>query len=251
VADRASGQPSIILQHFKLVETKEHNMRSTNPIGALFAKSPFKPIQAHMRVVKECVAEVPGLFQALIDANQEELEARKNAIFDKEHEADELKNELRTRLPKSLLMPVDRRDLLSVLGMQDSIADTAQDIAGLLVERDMEVHPDMKEPLVKFVQRCVDTCNEAAAIIEELDELVEMGFRGREAGRVEDMVAKLNTIEDETDEMGMALTRTLFAKEDDMKPVSVMFWYQLIQWIGDLADYSEKVGDRLRLLIAR
>jgi hypothetical protein len=43
----------------------------------------------------------------------------------------------------------------------------------------------------------------------------------------------------------------LFAQEDNMKPVSVMFWYQLIQWVGDLADYAEKVGDRLRLLIAR
>ena len=48
----------------------------------------------------------------------------------------------------------------------------------------------------------------------------------------------------------MQLTRTLFAQEDSIKPVSVMFWYQLIQWIGDLADYAEKVGDRLRLLIA-
>jgi uncharacterized protein Yka (UPF0111/DUF47 family) len=28
-------------------------------------------------------------------------------------------------------------------------------------------------------------------------------------------------------------------------------WYQIIEWIGDLADYAEKVGDRLRLLIAR
>jgi uncharacterized protein Yka (UPF0111/DUF47 family) len=27
-------------------------------------------------------------------------------------------------------------------------------------------------------------------------------------------------------------------------------WYQLIEWVGDLADYAEKVGDRLRLLIA-
>ena len=88
-------------------------------------------------------------------------------------------------------------------------------------------------------------------IIEELDELVEMGFRGREANQVEDMVADLNRIEDETDQMGMELSRTLFAQEDSMKPVSVMFWYQLIQWIGDLADYAEKVGDRLRLLLAR
>jgi len=226
-------------------------MKSTNPMAALFGKSPFKPIQEHMRIVTECVSEVPALFQALVDGDQAKLEAQKTAIFEKEHAADVLKNELRGRLPKSMLLAVDRRDLLDVLGMQDSIADTAQDIAGLLVERQMEVPDGMAEPLLALVNRCLDTCNQAGKIIEELDELVEMGFRGREASQVEDMVAELNRIEDETDEMGMALTRSLFAQEDSMKPVSVMFWYQLIQWVGDLADYAEKVGDRLRLLIAR
>jgi predicted phosphate transport protein (TIGR00153 family) len=226
-------------------------MKSTNPMAALFGKSPFKPIQEHMRIVTDCVGEVPALFQALVDGDQAKLETQKAVIFEKEHAADALKNELRGRLPKSMLMPVDRRDLLEVLGMQDSIADTAQDIAGLLVERRMEVPEGMGEPLMALVSRCLDTCNQAGKIIEELDELVEMGFRGREASQVEDMVAELNRIEDETDEMGMALTRSLFAQEDSMKPVSVMFWYQLIQWIGDLADYAEKVGDRLRLLLAR
>ena len=226
-------------------------MKSTNPMAALFGKSPFKPMQEHMRIVLECVAEVPPLFQALVDGDAKKVEAQKELIFEKEHAADALKNELRGRLPKSMLMPVDRRDLLDVLGMQDSIADTAQDIAGLLVERRMKVPKGMGEPLLAMVNRCVDTCAQAGKIIEELDELVEMGFRGREATQVEDMVAELNRIEDETDEMGMALSRTLFSQEDDMKPVSVMFWYQLIQWIGDLADYAEKVGDRLRLLLAR
>ena len=225
-------------------------MKSTNPMAALFGKSPFKPIQAHMRVVTDCVAEVPGLFEALIDGDQARLEAQKDLIFEKEQAADEIKNQLRGQLPRSLLMPVDRRDLLDVLAMQDSIADTAQDIAGLLVERKMEVPSGMAEPLQAFVGRCVDTCNKAATIIEELDELVQMGFRGREASRVEEMVEALNKIEDETDEMGMQLTRSLFAQEDSMSPVSVMFWYQLIQWIGDIADYAEKVGDRLRLLLA-
>ena len=119
------------------------------------------------------------------------------------------------------------------------------------MERDMSVPDDMKDDLVAFVQRCVETCNQAASIIAELDELIETGFRGGEAGKVEEMVAKLSEIEDQTDEMGMALARNLFSKEDEMKPVSVIFWYQMIQWIGDLADYSEKVGDRMRLLIAR
>lgn len=226
-------------------------MRSTNPIAALFGKSPFKPLQQHMRIATECVAEVPALFQALIDGNAAGVEAQKDKIFAKEGEADTLKNDLRDHLPKSLFMPVDRRDLLEVLSMQDSIADTAQDIAGLLVERKMEIPPGMAEPLMKLVTRCVDACEQAHKIIEEIDELVEMGFGGREAAQVEAMVTELSRIEGETDVMGMELSRRLFAQEDTMKPVSVMFWYQLIQWIGDLADYAEKVGDRLRLLMAR
>ena len=226
-------------------------MKTTNPMAALFGKSPFKPIQAHMRIVMECVSEVPALFQALVDGDQAKLEAQKNLIFEKEQGADEIKNQLRGQLPKSLLMPVDRRDLLDVLAMQDSIADTAQDIAGLLMERKMDVPQGMAEPLMTLVTRCVDTCNQAGKIIEELDELVEIGFRGREVSKVEEMVDALNKIEDETDDLGMNLARSLFAQEDSMSPVSVMFWYQMIQWIGDLADYAEKVGDRLRLLLAR
>ncbi|HHH37970.1 MAG TPA: TIGR00153 family protein [Sedimenticola sp.] len=226
-------------------------MRTTNPIASLLGSSPFKPLQAHMRIVRECVAEVPGLFDALIAGDQEKVAEHKKQIFAKEQEADDLENNLREHLPKSLFMPVDRRDLLDLLDTQDSIADTAQDIAGMMMERDMAVPDGMADPLKALVQRCVDTCNHAATIIEELDELIETGFRGREASKVDEMVQELGRIEDETDEMGMALARTLFSKEDEMSAVSVIFWYQMIQWIGDLADFAEKVGDRMRLMIAR
>ena len=171
-------------------------MRTTNPMAALFGKSPFKPIQEHMRIVKDCVADVPGLFGALVEGDKAKLEAAKTSIFEKEQAADDLKNELRGHLPKSILMPVDRRDLLTVLGMQDSIADTAQDIAGLLVERDMSVPANMVEDLRTLVRRCVDTCQASASIVGEIDELIETGFRGKEASKVEEMVEKLGKIED-------------------------------------------------------
>jgi len=226
-------------------------MRTTNPIASLLGSSPFKPMQAHMRIVNECISHVPALFEALIAGDQAEVVKMKEIIFAKEQEADDLENELRARLPKSLFMPVDRRDLLELLDMQDYMADTAQDIAGLMIERDMTVPEGMAEPLRELVQRCVDVCDLARKIIEEMDELIEAGFSGREAASVLKMVEQLSAMEDETDEMGVKLTQRLFAKEDDMKPVSVMFWYQMIQWIGDLADYAEKAGDRMRLLIAR
>jgi len=208
-------------------------------------------MQEHMRTVRKCAAQVTKLFEALCDGDQEKVEVIKDRIFELENEADAIKNELRAHLPKSLFMPVDRRDLLEVLDHQDDIADTAQDIAGLLVERRMEVADGMREPLLNLVRRCVDACDQATRIIERLDELVETGFRGPDSESVIEMVDQLNKIESDTDQMGLELTRSLFAHEDDMKPVSVVFWYDLITMIGEMADSSEKIGNRLRLLLAR
>ena len=202
-------------------------------------------------MVVQCVDEVPGLFEALTSENRAEVEAIKDRIFALEEQADQIKNQLREHLPRSLFMPVDRRDLLDVLDMQDSIADVSQDIAGLLVERSMVVPEPMAELLLPFVHKCVAVCHHSAKIVDELDELLATGFGGREASQVDTMIGELNRLEDETDQLGIALTALLFKHEDEMNPVSVIFWYRLIEWIGDLADYAEKVGNRLRLLIAR
>ena len=226
-------------------------MAQKSTIPMLFGKSPFTALQTHMREVVDCARDVRPLIQALADSDQAEVDKIKNRIFEREAKADEIKNELRLHLPKSLFMPVDRRDLLEILHLQDTIANRAQDIAGLLFERKMTIPPFMQEPLIALTARCIDTCEHSLSVIEELDELLALGFRGREAEKVNDMLKELNDIEDETDELGIALARALFEHEDEMKPVSVMMWYQLIEWIGDLADYAEKVGDRLRLLIAK
>ncbi len=225
-------------------------MPTANPFTSLFGRSPFKPMQEHMRVVTRCAGEIPGLFEALCDRDFDQVEAIKDTIFALENEADSVKNEMRAHLPKSLLMPVDRRDLLELLDLQDCIADTAQDIARLLSERRMEVHPSMCESLFALTRRSIDACEHSAQIIEKLDELVATGFRGRESEKVSLMADQLNKIETDTDDIASELTRTLFAHENEMTPVSVILWYQLIQWIGNLADFAEKVGNRLRLLVA-
>ena len=226
-------------------------MSNGNTFSKLFGQSPFTALQDHMRVVVECAREVQPLIEALVAGDQEQVIQLKDRIFEREAEADRIKHELRAHLPKSLFMPVDRRDLLEVLLLQDTIANVAQDIAGLLIERKMSIPDFLRDPLIELTARCVDTVEHAAKVIEELDELLAIGFRGREVDSVDQMLKELNLIEDETDELGIALASALFDHEDELKPVSVMMWYQIIEWIGDLADYAEKVGDHLRLLIAK
>ncbi len=226
-------------------------MQSTNPLLRLFGHSPFKPLQQHMRLVVQCANEVPTLMEALCQDDGNKVQSTRDEIFKLENAADEIKNQLRAHLPKRLFMPVDRRDVLEILDLQDTIADTAQDIAGMLVVRKMEIIKPMHVPLLVLTRRCVDACNQMAKIMEQLDELLETGFRGPESERVLEMIDELNMIETDTDQKGAEVLRIIFDHEEELGPVSVIIWLRLIHWIGDLADFAERVGNRHRLLLAR
>ena len=88
-------------------------------------------------------------------------------------------------------------------------------------------------------------------MVEEFDELIETGFGGRERDSVETMVAELNRLESLSDQKLVNALKALFAAEKTIDPVSVMMWYELIGWLGDLADHAERAGDRLRLMLAK
>lgn len=216
----------------------------------LFAKSPFKPMQQHMDVVLQAVQQLTPLLDALVAHEPARLAEARSRIDTLEGEADRLKNDLRAHLPKRLLLPVDRRDLLEILNLQDTIADLCQDVAHLLVEREMPVPDAMREPLLQLASGVERTCTHSGLVISRLDELLELGFRGREAERVEHMIDELGMLEEETDRLESQLVRVIFQLEDEMSAVSVMLWYQLARWIGGMADCGEKVGNRVRLLIA-
>jgi len=224
-------------------------MKSTNPLSRLFGPNPFSLLKSHMRVVISCVEKLPALFEAVMAENQAEVERLQGEIFAIESEADTIKKEVRQHLPRTILLPVNRADLIDLLILQDKIANTAQDVAGLVVERRMTVPEGIRDHLMPFVETCLAVCHHAATIIEELDELLETGFSGPEAHSVSDMIDQLNKLEDRSDDQGMAISRALFKHEDELSPVSVIFWYRLIEWIGDTADHAEAVGERLQLMI--
>jgi len=219
-------------------------------MGDLFGTSPNRPLQRHMEAAVACARAVLPLFEDMAAGRTEALAARRKAIDDLEHQADDIKNAIRSKLPKRLFMAVERLDLLDILDHQDSIADRAQDVARLVEQRSMVIPEGLREPLLDLVRKVIETCELAGEVIHALDALVETGFHGREAARVEEMIRTLNTLESETDKLEERARRALFSMEVQLG-VSTLFWHRLIIWVGRIADHAEKVGNRLRLLIAR
>jgi hypothetical protein len=218
-------------------------------LGNLFVSSPIRPMQRHMKAAVACAKEVLPLFEDMAAGRVETFAGRRAQIDQLEHEADDIKNEIRSHLPKRLFMAFERRDMLEILDSQDSIADCAQDVAGLVDQRAMVLPESLAQPLLDRVTKVITTCEQAGRVIQELDELLETGFSGREVGRVEEMITALNVLESEADELAERAQRKLFAIEETLG-VSTVFWYQLITLVGRMADHAEKVGNRLRLLIA-
>lgn len=220
-------------------------------VFSMFGSSPVSPLQKHMAKVQVCVQELIPFLEAALAGNWDEARQIQQRIATLEGEADTLKKELRLHLPRGWMMPVSRRDVLEALRMQDKIANKTKDIAGLIIGRRMAFPVELGSKLLEFSRRCIDATAQAQLAINELDELVETGFRGHEVELVEKMINELDAIEADTDALQVEVRDQLFTKEKELYAVDVMFMYNIIDWIGDLGDLAQRVGARLQMMLAR
>lgn len=218
-------------------------------ISKLIGKSPFEPLYQHMVRVKECVDLVHPLMDSLLSGDREKVKDYAKKIFKAEHEADQMKKEIRNNLPKSLFLPVARGDILSFLKEQDSIADSAEDLAVLLLLRETPVPEELKPELTTLVEKVLSTYEMAMMVSSEIKTLAETSFGGVEAQKVMDLIEQVKLREWEADKAQMKAAQKMFSLEKSLDPVSVVMWMQIFKELGSLANHSENTGDRLRMML--
>ena len=226
-------------------------MATTINFGKLFGKNPFKPMKRHMKLAEECAALMPDAIEAFLAGDTERLKAIRGEVVQLEQDADRIFAEIQDRLPRSVFTPVARRDLLDVLEMQEAIADRCEDIVGLLIELPLEVHEEIQGALLRLARRCLDAVREAREVVKLIDLLLQTGFKGANAEKMKEVIHRVTDIETDADTIGTELNHALFGHRKDMDALSVVFLYRLIGWIDDLADYSEKLAIRSRILLAK
>jgi hypothetical protein len=222
-----------------------------NSIFGVFAKSPIKPIQIHIDKVAACSELLIPFFRASHEQDWVKAQEIRKKISTYEKQADELKREIRLTLPKGLFMPMSRGDLLELVNRQDKIANITKDITGRILGRELQIPTEISDDFITYLQRCLDAIQQAKKAINELDELLETGFKGREVDIVTKMISELEEIEKDTDSLQIKLRRKLLEIEQHHNPVDIMFLYQILEWVGSLADHSESIGTQLELILAR
>jgi len=226
-------------------------MASKNYLSGLFGASPVAPLQSHMTVVDECVTKLIDLFENMAKGDTDAVQVVYHEIAALEQKADDKKHTLREHLPTGLFMPIERQDLLDSLRVQDLLANRARDIAGIVVGRKLQFPEQASERAIELVKATVATCHQALKVVNELDELIETGFRGHAVRVVEEMLVELDQLESETDRIQVELRSDLFSVEKDLYAVDVMFMYRVIESIAEIADDAERVGRRFQQMLAK
>jgi uncharacterized protein len=221
-----------------------------NMLANIFGSSPVKPLEKHIEIAFQCAKQLHPFFKASVAGDWDKTGKAREEISRLEHEADNLKKEIRLHLPKSLFMPVPRQDLLELLLVQDKIANRTKDVSGIVIGRKMQIPAEIADQFLEFVDRNIDAAKQARKSVRELDELFTAGFKGAEVDLVEDLIEELDRIETDTDDKQAALRAALFEIERSLDPINAVFMYKVIELTGEVADMAERVGRRLELLLS-
>ena len=220
-------------------------------ILSMFSKSPFKPLGSHMDKVRACVDQIEPLFKALDRRDYDEVEKISELIVKLEHEADQIKDDIRTHMRQTVFLPVDKKDFMHLLSAQDDISDAVEDLAVLLRIKNIDTPEIIKEPLSDLVNHVVNTAYKGCDLIQELEALLESSFGGAEADKVDKATQVLGTLEWEADRKQFQLAQKLFSLGNQIDAADLFLWNEVIKKLGAVADKTEQIGKTLRIFLSQ
>jgi len=220
-------------------------------IDDLFGGSPFGPLVEHSKKVHECIEMVRPLMEALAHENYVEIHSLQDKVSRLEYEADLLKQEIRSRLPRRFFLPVDRSEIDSFLRCQDTIADRVEDFAVILTIRNTVIHPELIDDFFGFVDQIFQVTGSLLTAAVELNNLAEVSFGGAEAKVVLDLIDRLGEEEWRADRMARKLSKKLYSLEKEIDPTTIIFHEKILLALGSIANEAENAGDMLRMMIVK
>lgn len=214
-------------------------------IGKLFGRSPFSQIQQHMAQVCKCIDKMSEALDAVKAGKFDELDLLSKEVSRLEHQADQIKDDIRERLLKRFFMPIDRADVLEILSLQDSLADTAEDVCKVLTLKQLPFPEDLKDDFDKFVAINIQACQITASIINQMDELIESGFGGTEAERIRGLAKDAAFTEHQADVVQLQLLKKIYAHDTDFSVGEFHLWMRVTRVLSRLGNVSENLANRI------
>ena len=220
-------------------------------LSKFFAPSPFAQLHEHTKKVHECVELMRPLAGALLEENYEKIEELHHVMSKTEHEADQIKTELRDRISKMYFLSVGRSELSRFLAYQDDVADAAEDFAVVLLLRKTKVPEQLKADFMAFVEQVISVSEHLLNVAEKLSTLAEAAFGGEEAQEVLDAIEKIGEEEWQVDRLERKFARRFYSMENKIDLITIVFLDKYCKTLSRVSNNAEKTAKYLRLIIRK
>jgi len=218
-------------------------------VKKMFGTSPFGALAEHTKKVHDCVELLRPLVEAFIEGDHVQIERLHHKISQTEHEADEIKNEIRDQISKVFMLSVGRHEVLKFLSAQDDVADAAEDFAVVLRLRKTTLHKDLTEDFRAFVNQVISVSEHLLGVADDLAVLAEVSFEGEHAERVLKTIERISQDEWEADKLQRSFAVHYYEIEEQLDPTTLVFYDRYCQRLGGVANAAEKCAKLLRTLI--
>jgi len=197
----------------------------------------------HAEACMESVMALHNAISHLLERDLEEFEIWLKEVHKNEEKADDIKRKIFEDLARGVIPPLSREDFVRVVERMDMIADSARDGARVLeipnTQKGILEHSESRI-LLKMIERarlCVETIRCA---IKRISDDFEASLK---------LIHKVEEIEENMDALYVEGLATLCSGERSIRH-SVLL-ERLIETLESICDYSEDVGDVLKIIIVR
>jgi predicted phosphate transport protein (TIGR00153 family) len=223
-------------------------MKFFRSVGEVFGYSPFRSIAQHARMCGRAVGLLQQQFEALRRGDYDEVEDLRDQIDELEHHADKIKEEIRGNVTKSLMLPVDRYDLLEFLRVQDDILNNCEHVGHMLTFRKVKAPEKVWIEFSVLLSKLMEIVNHYEEMVERIMQLIETSFSKKEVNRALEYVPIIEQLEHECDLIQIGLHTRLFNLEE-ADPLDVHLMVTWVVHLGYVANAAARASDRFRIMV--
>ena len=219
------------------------------PFFNFFVTSPFEKVFEHATKVGSCGPIFLEAVESYLEGNMDRFEILKEEIRDLEAECDTIKRNIRSHLPRNILMPVEKPLLFGFLREADKVVDCVKNALYWLSYLNKPFPVEARKEYLLLIKEVSDFLG----LLPEMVQRAHTFFVSRiERDRisVKDIVKEIRFRERESDYLEKSLMVRLCADEK-IDPKVFFLMIRLVETTGDIADHLENSADMIRAMIAR
>lgn len=216
---------------------------------SLFRRSPFDGLKKHAELIRQSAPIFRMAVDAYVTGQTDEFEKFHNQITLIEDQGDHIKRNIRGHLPRGILLPMDKIQLLWYLREQDKVLDCTQDSLHWLSFRKTVIPEEMHEDLMLLVDKVANVLSSILHLVEAGERYFQT-FTEQHRTVVKEAVREIRELEFHSDLVERKLLADILSFPFE-NATSAFHLTRLVEHMGDISNHAENAGDMMRAMIAR